>query len=274
MFTGNDGPGPYLLIAQGPAENVPPLDVPEAETITPVDIGGADPGSGYQFIYASRKGEWACTEGGINIDLSLTWQREGKQFDVYALGGCAMTEGFTQLDLLKLAEDLTGVSTHLETELDPECLPRADDARQMADFPVLEPKWIPDGLIFDNASYGEWPGYPVVYFYYKISGQPHPDLVISQSPVQLEMGNDLQSKYSDLPQDGYELFEIAGHPAMIQSGSWLLDPNGDLFWYDQGVAETLYWEVDGILISISGPWWADDSGDSKAMLITIAEGME
>lgn len=277
MFTGNDGPGPYLLIGQGPADLVPGFTSPDPYGIEPVEIGGADVGTGFHGTFMQREDDWACSQAETigPASLSLTWQAEGKQFDIYAVPvGCIFSEGFTTLDLLRLAESLTGVSTHTEGELDPECLSNIADAEKLAGFDVKEAGWIPDGLTLGGASFGNWAKNPTVEFFYNKSGQPHPAIIISESPINPDRGNDLASQYRDLPSGGYELFHIDDQPAVIIRGTWLKNENGERYWYDQGVAETLYMEKDGLLIYITGPWFADDGEDSKGVLTAFAESFK
>ena len=62
---------------------------------------------------------------------------------------------------------------------------------------------------------------------------------------------------------------------MVVRGAWVMDENGEKEWYQpEFFAETLYWESDGLLITIAGPWFADDGGDSLATLVAISEGLQ
>ena len=122
-----------LLIAQGPIASAPPLekipDLPEYLSLQEaVTIGGAEKSS---RVAGWKRSAWACSELAAQEHTPysyalapwLTWQFEGRQFDLYsASGGCATPGGMTHLDLLRVAESITGQSTHPADELDPDCL--------------------------------------------------------------------------------------------------------------------------------------------------------
>lgn len=280
MYTGNEGPGPYLLVAQGPTQNVPELTTADDGIIEPVQIGGADQGTAFHTLFVQRSGAWACNDTNEPAAaLGLTWQAGGRQFDVYAMGGgCAFAEGFTTLSLLRLAEQLNAVSTHPADELDPECLANVTDAEKLAGFDVKEPAWIPEELVFGSVSVSHTTGVPTVNIIYKVAGDKHPAMTITQTSLDAQSGSDLVSQYRGIPDEGYEQLRINDQAVVIVRGAWLSGEKGEKVWYSEGVAETMYLEMDGLLITIGGPWFAplpgeEGNGDSKEIMTAIAESL-
>ena len=119
-----------------------------------VTIGGAE----NSFHVAGwRRSAWACTEiaeaeqtpFSYAVAPWFTWQADRVQFDLYsASGGCGTSGGLTNLDLLRVAESLTGESTHPVGELDPDCLHSAAEAAKLAGFAVKEPAYLPPEVSF------------------------------------------------------------------------------------------------------------------------------
>ncbi len=276
-YTGNDGPGPELRLAQGPSASVPGLAAnPDAfETRrTPATVGGAS--EAYVLSGMQRDGEWACvpSQSGSSPALLLTWQADGQQFDLYAMGGkCMAAEGLTELDVLRLAEETTGISTHTADELDPECSSDLAAVEKLAGFQALLPQSVPDGMEFYGASYNG--AQSMIGLYYKRTDSNHTGLAIYQMPVQPELGHDLASKTLDLPADGYKFLTVADTTAVMILGDWAFNEQGGKIWFQTpGLAPTLWFERDGLLICISAPWLADSASDPQVALIAIAEGIK
>ena len=181
--TGTNGDS-LLLIAQGPLELTPRLelipDLPEyLVSQEKVDIGGAE-----NSIHTTgwRRSAWACSEAAEKEKTQfsyavapwLTWEAQGNQFDLYsASGGCETPGGMTNLDLLRLAESLTGQSTHPADELDADCLHSIADAEKMAGFDVKEPGYLPEDVSFYYATVEEAPNPTVTLLFLH---EAHPDM--------------------------------------------------------------------------------------------------
>jgi hypothetical protein len=277
-YTGNDGPGPELWLAQGPIANAPGLvgqqDFTDARQ-TPVMVGGAD--EAFSLYGMQRNGEWACaqSEGGSNPALRLTWQAGGQQFDLYAMHGkCLGEEGLSDLDLLRLAEGITGVVSHAADELDLECTQHhLVTIEGLAGYFARLPRPSPGGMDLYGASYSGSPA-KQIGLYLRLPDSNHTGLTILQMPVNPELGNDLASQYRDLPAGGYQLLTIAGDPAVMILGDWTIDEQGENIWYHApNFAPTLWLESDGLLIAISGPWLVDGGGNPQEQVVAVAESM-
>lgn len=276
-YTGNDGPGPELWLAQGPIANAPGLVAQQSFTDarqTPVVVGGAE--EAFSLYGMQRNGEWACvpSQSGSNPALRLTWQADGQQYDLYAVSGkCLMEEGLSDLDLLRLAEGITGVASHAEDELDQECTLYYGAIEELAGFKIRSPQGIPGGMIGFWTSYSGSPRYQIG-LYYKLRGSNHTGLVIRQMLVNPELGNDLASQYRDLPVEGYQLLTVAGVPAVMILGDWVLNEQGEKVWYQEpGFAPTLWFEIKGLLIAISGSWLVEAGGNPQEKLVAVAKSI-
>jgi len=277
-YTGNDGPGPELWLAQGPIANAPGLVTQQGfadAQQTPVGVRGAD--EAYSLYGMQRNGEWACvpSQSGSNPALRLTWQADGQQFDLYATSGkCLGEEGLSDLDLLRLAEGMTGLASHAADELDQECTRDIGAVEGLAGFMARFPQGKPGGMVLYGASYGGAPGRQIGLYYMLLPGNNHTGLWIHQMPVNPELGNDLASQYRDLPAQGYQLLTIAGDPAVMILGDWVINDQGEKVWYQEpGFAPTLWFESDGLLIAISGPWLVEAGGNPQEKLVAVAESI-
>ncbi|MBN1428476.1 MAG: hypothetical protein JXB07_08825 [Anaerolineae bacterium] len=293
MYDGNDGPGPYLLLAQGPADMAPALiqtagaapSQPRAAT-----IGGAEQSYSLDAHSWERSGEWACTSADTrsNYDesyLTLTWQIDQRQYDLYTpvpFGRCLFRESFSELDLLRLAETVTGISTHPSDEFDPACTQDIDQMEAFAGFDIKVPAWMPDGLILRGAS--SWKPGEGVMLYYSFPDDNHTAVTIGQNPIPVTAGADLLddvkdvlsggSEKDDFPAEGYRRLTVNGAPAVMILGCWLSDENGNLVWYQEpDFLQTLWWKKDGMLFAVYGLWSSNDGIAAQTNLVSIAESM-
>ena len=161
-------PNNVILIAQGPLTSTPPLALipgwPEYAVFNAaLPIGGAQNGS---HLSGWRRSAWACTDAAQQEQPAFsyalaplfTWEMDQQQFDLYASsGGCGTPGGLTKLDALRLAEDITGTSTHAPDELDPDCLHTIADVEKLTGFDVPFPTYLPQDVAFYFATYQKTP---------------------------------------------------------------------------------------------------------------------
>jgi hypothetical protein len=173
-----------LYIAQGPTELASALQLvdgwPEYAVFQEeVNIGGAQ--DSLQLSGWRRPG-WGCSEiaetASTPYSYALapryTWVVDDQLFELYsASGGCGTTGGMTSLGLLLVAEGLTGVSTHPEGELDPDCLLSIADAETLSGFDVKEPAFLPADVAFYYATYEPSPYQGVTLYFLSLQ---HPDM--------------------------------------------------------------------------------------------------
>ncbi len=179
QYRHEEDPNSVLWIAQGPMASVTPLESisgwPETMVFQePAAIGGAEDGL---HLAGWRRNNWGCSEAAqaettpytFTLAPRFAWQAEDRQFEIYsASAGCAAAGGVTNLDLLRVAEGLTGVSTHPADELDPECLRSVADAVKLSGFDISEPTILPAEAAFYYATYEASPDPGVtLHFYHK-----------------------------------------------------------------------------------------------------------
>ncbi len=157
-----EGALPVLAIAQRPAaasilEDITISTVDgNGQNITipvvtePVVIGGA------QAVLVSNgvSSGTLCPDKDFVGNQALYWQFNGKDYVIFGLidqykGGVFLS----RLEMLRLAENLTGVSTLSEGGLDPERLRSAAEAQSLAGFEVKSPSQIVAGLHLDHAAF-------------------------------------------------------------------------------------------------------------------------
>ena len=95
-----------------------------------------------------------CPDKDFAGNQSLYWQSNGKDYVIFGLinqykGGVFLS----RLEMLRLAENLTGVSTLSEGDLDPERLRSAAEAQSLAGFEVKSPSQMVAGLHLDHAAF-------------------------------------------------------------------------------------------------------------------------
>jgi len=292
MYTRNDGPGPYLLLGQGPADLAPGLvqaGSAQNEGPTPVTIGGAEQAFALQPFDWARESEWSCASVDTNSNydqayLTLTWQVEGQQYDLYtsAIGGkCLMAEAMSELDRLRLAEGVTGVTTHAVDEFDPACTMDLAELSDYLGYPVQSPAWMPDGLALRGTS--GWGETRSAMLYYGYPGDIHAALTILQEPIADPVGTDLLEWVEErmatpegeaIPTAGYERVEINGSEGVLMLGAWVSEEDGTIRWYQSPeFSPTLYWQKDGLLVTVGGPWSLRDGDEARSNLLRIAESM-
>jgi len=293
MYDNNDGAGPYLLLAQGPVNTVPDLEISPDQFVVneshTVSIGGAQQAD---YVFGTgmvRSAAWACTDAAKYtgeeesnygwVNLVLTWQADQQQFDLYTsfpFGKCLFDEAFSELDLLRLAENLTGVPTYSVDEFDPDCTQDIATLEELVGFDIKIPAEMPAGLTLRGASQVA----PGVMLSYGFPGDNRGALFIDQTPITSTMDTDLLELVKiawytdrDFPTQGYEMLEVNGVPAVIILGSWV-DDDGETDWYQEPFyIQTLWWVEDDFLFSINGIWSAQDGDAARTNLIAIAESM-
>jgi hypothetical protein len=95
-----------------------------------------------------------CPDKDFAGNQALYWQSNGKDYVIFGLinqykGGVFLS----RLEMLRLAENLTGVSTLSEGDLDPERLRSVAEAQSLAGFEVKSPSQMVAGLHLDHAAF-------------------------------------------------------------------------------------------------------------------------
>jgi hypothetical protein len=242
-----------IFIVQGPIELAPELvsmrmsaDTDEVFSASREDVvvGGAENSSITMGL--QRKG-WACNQAELfaadGFYNHLNWQMDGRQYELYTSlnMGCETPDGLTRLDLLRLAESMTGVSTHPADELDPDCLQSIADVETLAGFDVKEPSQLPEGISFHFATYNTFSTEPykstTLHFKYihKLYGDKGHFFFIDQVP---QTDAPVTATSCGQPaEDGCELLKLDGIPVVYRLYSAGTE---ELDWYFDGFSFTLF----------------------------------
>jgi len=261
-----EGGDSVLFIAQGPIESAPAMEViPDLPEYLlqreAVSIGGAENSS---QVTGYRRSAWACAEAAAQevttysyaVAPRLTWEVGSIQFDLYSTsGGCATPGGLTNLGLLRVAESLTGNSTHPASELDPECLLSVADVESLAGFDVIEPASLPEDVAFYYATYEEAAGPTVTLLYLH---EQHPDMGrFFQITQAQEAPTFLVESCEGVTSEVCEVLQV-GEVSVV--------------YLSFGPSEQLDWQADGFYFSLFRS--AGEPGkDYKDMLLEIVGSM-
>ena len=157
---------PLLVIAQRPENRSSLLNYIAVQNVEvdgqqiaipvatePLNVGGAQDG---QAVLVSNgvDANTLCPYKNFSANQALYWQSNGKDFVIFGLldqheGGAFVS----RLDMQRLAESLTGVTTIPHDRLDPQRLHSVEDADQLAGFDVKAPSRMVSGVQLDHAVY-------------------------------------------------------------------------------------------------------------------------
>ncbi|MEW5871739.1 MAG: hypothetical protein AB1894_20900 [Chloroflexota bacterium] len=239
------------------------IDIPVyTETLT---VGGAQDG---RALYASNGLDVnpLCGMQGITSNHVLLWQSGEKSFIISgALGAFDGRQFITRLEMQRMAESLTGVSTISAQAFDPEYLPSAEAAEALAGFDIKTPSQMPAGARFAYAVYRETNGAPEVVLVYfsatRDSIERRHSYLFFQNVVP-------PNTLDEMALGGGEWVSVHGQPAVYSQVCWDDTVNGG----DSGCNMSLSWvNLNGIRFDLEVylPGALD-----KAILVVIAESMQ
>jgi hypothetical protein len=237
-------PENLLFIAQGPSAQAPaPALVPGwpdyAILHEETKIGGAEKAF---KVSGWRRSGWACTQAAETEKTSfsfalaprLSWEFDQKQFEIYsASAGCGNPGGVTEMDILRMAESLTGAPSLAADALDPECLHSAAEAEKLAGFKVKMPDYFPENVAFYYATYEKAPANVVTLFFY------HKEHANMGSFFQINQGKDAPVFFvkscAEVTENACEALKLGTTPLIYQR-------------FER--TEQLDWSVDGYYYSL------------------------
>jgi hypothetical protein len=269
---GDDDQFPSLVIAQSRADlptveqlrdpqyaeiNIAPEDIPISRET--VQVGGASGEA--NLIETGMDASQLC--GGTRLPMGkvLMWQAGDQHFALFTQSNAWWDVAFlTKLEMHRVAESMTGVSTIAEDTMDPERLPSIESAAAMAGFTVSEPAALPDGYQFDYAAYWQNGGTRNVLLVYRAN-----DVLLGFNILQTsEPTETLETRLAANP-DIYEKVVVNNQPAWFSMGEcW--DENNKPFFTNCGAPQSLIWFENGMEYSIVGFF-------SKEAILAIAESM-
>jgi hypothetical protein len=181
----------------------------------------------------------ACADNTEWPRYILAWTFQDRQYLLYgSVDVPAGGPGLTRLEMLQLAESLTGVTTHPAGELNPDFLRSVADAETLAGFDIREPTYLPEGVSFLYGTYQAEPA-PFVTLYYKLIHPEYGDrgrfFQITQTP--LGQGSPSALTCGEPPSPNCELLDIGDMSVIHQQ-----QPEGpeSLDWHRDGFAFSLF----------------------------------
>lgn len=269
---GDDEQYPSLVIAQSRAElptveqlrdplyaetNIVPEDIPINREM--VQVGGATGEA--NLIGTGMDVSQLCGGMRLPMDRVLMWQAGDLHFALFSGSDSWWGIPFlTKLEMRRVAESMTGVSTIAADTMDPERLSSTESAAAMAGFIVSEPITIPVGYQFDHAAYwqdGETRNVLLVY-------RTNDGLLGFNTLQTFEPTDTLETRLAANPEI-YEKVVVNNQPALFSIG-YCWDENSKPFFTNCGSPQSLIWFENGMEYGIMGNF-------SKAAIIAIAESM-
>lgn len=215
-------------------------------------IGGAADGHGLYisgWIYENPYCDNGSESQALVVQMANFW------FIIFARQDIGLHEGsLTKLEMAKLAENITGVHTIPESQLDPQRLPSIEAAEQVAGFDIKIPAKLPAENAFGYASYlQEDPAKWITLHYMNFS-------------IRAGFGVTETLEMMDNESPGiYKKLWVNGQPALYLQGCGT-DQGWD--WNCSG-ALSLTWFDNGVIYSI----WAIAGDLNEETAIAIAESM-
>jgi len=224
------------------------------ETLT---VGGARDRTGLYAYGASLDDKKPCA--GREQNAVLMVQAAGVQFSIYANNYVEVSEQnfVTRLEMVKLAESMTGIHIVAEDQLDPGYLHSVKDAEGFASFHIKQPTRLLPEMSLDLIQViqeGQIRRTVMLYGGY---------IIISQSSGVTEM---LDTIYNEDPGIIWENVTVNGQPALYSNG---LFDNGKFITIPGDGTMSLIWFENGIEYRI----FAGATPYDKEVFITMAESM-
>jgi anti-sigma factor RsiW len=230
-----------------------------------VSVGGAVENQALH-IHSNLDPASYCQRAGLSAEKALVWQTTTHNFVLYGQVDFYQNGNFlTLLDMRRIAEGLTGVSTISPDAVDPNRLPTVDAAQALADFSLRQLETPLASYEFLYADYRENDqGRTVSLFYRDTSGVPETwGLVFSQTADPAQTLDDI---YNADPQT-YEQVSVNGQPGLYFQGCWTEQG------YDRNCSgsQSLIWVENGVLFRIDGIL---SNETAKDFLMRIAKNIQ
>jgi hypothetical protein len=120
-----------------------------------VEVGGAEGGQALLISNGVNTSK-LCPNQDLVANQALYWQSAGKDYIIFGLIDQYQSGVFiSRLEMQRLAENLTGVTTIAEDRVDPQRLQKVEEASSLAGFAVKAPTQMVAGIQFDHAVYLE-----------------------------------------------------------------------------------------------------------------------
>ena len=214
-----------------------------------VQIGGAV-GAQALFMESGMDPSQLCGGERDPMDWALIWQADHTSFVLFSRSVSWLGAAFlTRLEMRRVAESMTGVSTIAADTIDPERMTDLRTAKAIAGFNFKNPTYVP-GLIGRNA----YDYAPFDYASFKQDGSAREITLsyIGKLWISVNLGTNITlEKIAALAPELYEHLLVNGHPALFSPGiCW--DQNDKPFTLNCGAPQSLTWFENGMEYEIGG----------------------
>jgi hypothetical protein len=257
---------PSLTIAESAAAPLPTTDdlfsvsqIGQPVMKESIEVGGALDGKGL-FARGNLNGSADCSNRFESQVLHV--QIQGLSFSIFARqdGSQSGHNWLTRLQMVRLAESITGVQTIAADQIDPEFLTSASQAESLAGFHIGLPTKLPAGMVLGHLRFDQIRTVQTVVVTYSDGNN-----VLKVTEVKGSTDT-LESVVKDHPEI-YDPVTVHFQPALISQGYWANDAWQKLEDGGDGAASVIWFE-GGIKYTVSG-----FNAFSRSVWLAIAESL-
>jgi len=266
-----------------PAGSDQPGDVtPAPIQYEPVVIGGADNRTGRYTRSLYQQPENACN--GQNdffvTNEVLQWTANGMTYEIFAAAEPFSTRSVSKLDLQRMAESITGVTTIPVDAPDPEHLWSIQEAEKLAGIPIKVPAKLPEGYAFEMARMEQ----STIISMYRapdpnpgmldLSAKP-PVIYLYQCPAQADGQDPCTQDIQDIPAEVKESLAVHHQSGFYAKGDLGADESTQwkTTWFPNHMflTQRLFWKEGNTIYLLKLMW---GGGIDQGMMIQIAESLK
>jgi hypothetical protein len=278
---------PRLFVRQ--SATAPMTDLQPASPDTPasiqyeeIPIGGADSNTGRFTREPFQPPENACNGQNdfVVTNQVLQWTAQGITYEIYAASEPFSPRSVSRLDMLRMAEGITGVTTIPIDAPDPEHLWSIQEAETLAGFAVKVPAKLPEGYAFEMARMehaavvsmyrSTHPGLETL----DLNAQP-PVIYLYQCPAQSDGQDPCAQEILEIPVEAKEPAQVHQQPGFYAKGDMGADEstNWEMTWFANHMflTQRLSW-TEGQTSYLLKLMWG--GGIDQTMMIEIAESLQ
>ena len=286
--TGGMRDHPRLFVRQSATAPITDLQ-PDGNSATPApvqyepaQVGGADPGTG-RFTRSQFASPLNACNGQNEFFMTneaLQWTSQGASYEIFAANDPYSARSVSKLDLLRMAESITGVTTIPADAPDPEHLWSIKEAEKLAGFHVKAPAQLPEGYTFEMA---RLVGSTVISMYH--APDPYSDMLdltvkppviyLYQCPAKTDGQDPCTEDTQTIPAEVREPVQVNHQPGFYAKGELCADEssNWKMRWVTEFMFMTrrLYWK-EGDTVYLMQLMWGGLI--DRETMIRIAESIK
>jgi hypothetical protein len=243
-----------------------------------IPVGGAEGGSG-RYIQGFTSPPNACNGESefSSAGDALLWRAGGVSYEIYGSAVKIVASSVTQMDMVRMAESMTGVVTILPDQLDPGHLWSLAEMEQYAGEHVFAPAILPEGYVFSHGVITEGQLFSV----YQSTDPAAADSMFSKPAIYLLQCRQPQGTSGPcvkdleaIPADVRETVQINGAAGIYAKGLVVTSPEtGKTEWSTDNFfhLQQIFWQAKGVSFQMQVMW---GEGIDKDQMIAMANSIQ